>query len=228
MNTQDLIKLIGQGEGVSVEFKTAKHNLPNNLFETVCAFLNHNGGHILLGVKDDGTIEGIPSDNVAEMCKELSNLSNNPNKIDPPFLLQPQEFDIKGKSVIYLFVPSSSQVHKSCGKVYDRSSDGDFVLKSHSKISELYLKKNNFYSENVIYPYLYEEHFKPGLLNKVRNLIHSFHPGHPWLDLSDSDFYKAAGLYRYDTQNHVEGFTLAALCYLGRMKSFIVHCPITE
>lgn len=59
MNTQDIIKLIEQGEGVSVEFKTAKHNLPNNLFETVCAFLNHNGGHILLGVKDDGTVEGI-------------------------------------------------------------------------------------------------------------------------------------------------------------------------
>lgn len=141
MNTQDIIKLIEQGEGVSVEFKTAKHILPNNLFESICAFLNHNGGHILLGVKDDGTIEGIDADKVTELCKELSNLSNNPNKIDPPFLLQPQEFIITGKNVIYIFVPSSSQVHKTCGKVYDRSSDGDFVLKSHTKISELYLKK---------------------------------------------------------------------------------------
>jgi len=30
--------------------------LPKNLFETVCAFLNLDGGLIVLGVADDGTV----------------------------------------------------------------------------------------------------------------------------------------------------------------------------
>jgi len=42
--------LLAKGEGISVEFKEAKKALPKTLFETVCAFLNRNGGVILLTV----------------------------------------------------------------------------------------------------------------------------------------------------------------------------------
>ena len=41
---------VEDGEGVTTEFKEAKTGLPKNLFETVCAFLNRNGGHIFLGI----------------------------------------------------------------------------------------------------------------------------------------------------------------------------------
>ncbi len=46
-------KLLNEGEGISVEFKKAYSELPSNFFETVCAFLNRNGGSIILGVSDD-------------------------------------------------------------------------------------------------------------------------------------------------------------------------------
>jgi ATP-dependent DNA helicase RecG len=46
-------KLLNEGEGISVEFKKASSELPANFFETVCAFLNRNGGSIILGVSDD-------------------------------------------------------------------------------------------------------------------------------------------------------------------------------
>jgi ATP-dependent DNA helicase RecG len=45
-------KILTQGEGLTVEFKLAKSELPSSLFETVCAFLNRSGGTILLGVSD--------------------------------------------------------------------------------------------------------------------------------------------------------------------------------
>lgn len=50
---ENLLKLIKDGESSIVEFKTAKKNLPDSLFETVCSMLNRNGGHIFLGVQDD-------------------------------------------------------------------------------------------------------------------------------------------------------------------------------
>jgi len=48
--TLNLIKeILKQGEGLHCELKKASSSLPNNLFETICAFLNTDGGYILLG-----------------------------------------------------------------------------------------------------------------------------------------------------------------------------------
>ena len=74
-NVERITNLISQGEGISLEFKKAKNNLPESLFETICAFLNRNGGVVLLGVNDDGTVEGIDPAQASIMLKELANLS---------------------------------------------------------------------------------------------------------------------------------------------------------
>ena len=39
-----------------VEFKQSKTKLNRDVFESVCAFLNRNGGHLFLGVNDAGSI----------------------------------------------------------------------------------------------------------------------------------------------------------------------------
>ncbi len=41
-------------ESLSLEFKQARSGLPTDVFESVCAFLNRQGGHLLLGVRNDG------------------------------------------------------------------------------------------------------------------------------------------------------------------------------
>jgi len=58
--------IISKGEGISIEFKKAGKQLLENLFETVCAFLNRKGGEILLGVDDNKNIIGI-DDNKTEI-----------------------------------------------------------------------------------------------------------------------------------------------------------------
>jgi len=42
-----------------LEFKRAADSLPESFFETVCAFLNRDGGLIVLGVEDDGSVSGV-------------------------------------------------------------------------------------------------------------------------------------------------------------------------
>lgn len=44
-----LLELIKKGEKISTEFKEASINLPDSLFETVCAFLNRNGRTHIFG-----------------------------------------------------------------------------------------------------------------------------------------------------------------------------------
>ena len=63
----ELLEIIEDGEGVTTEFKESKTGLPKNLFETVCAFLNRNGGHIFLGISDNGKIVGIDEEYIKNM-----------------------------------------------------------------------------------------------------------------------------------------------------------------
>ena len=44
--SQNLLEIINKKEKKTTEFKKAEYNLPDNLFETICAMLNRSGGHI--------------------------------------------------------------------------------------------------------------------------------------------------------------------------------------
>jgi ATP-dependent DNA helicase RecG len=57
VNAESVKTLIAQGENLYVEFKQSRDSLSRSVFETICAFLNRKGGHILLGVRDDGVID---------------------------------------------------------------------------------------------------------------------------------------------------------------------------
>ena len=223
MVEHELKSIVRGREKRTLEYKEAWSELPSNLFESVCAFLNRDGGVIVLGAMDDGTIDkGVNPKSIDQMCKNLANMSNNGQVLKPSFLLQPEIVSIPSNTtdelvqVIVLQVPSSSQVHRFKGKVFDRSVDGDFELRTDAEISALYLRKSTQYTENTIYPYLKPEHFKDGIVAKAKNLIRNMRENHPWLELSNMDFFKQANLYRIDLSTGEEGFTLAALMLFGR------------
>ena len=58
MNRQELAEMIRNGENSGVEFKRADIR-PERLALEVAALLNHEGGHVLLGVEDDGAVTGL-------------------------------------------------------------------------------------------------------------------------------------------------------------------------
>lgn len=84
MNPERAKRLIKRKENIHLEFKEAAAALPANLFETICAMLNREGGDILLGVDDNGNVSGVNGGAVPKMVADLVNLSNNPQKPDPP------------------------------------------------------------------------------------------------------------------------------------------------
>ncbi|MCC5916606.1 MAG: putative DNA binding domain-containing protein [Cryomorphaceae bacterium] len=59
MSPNYLRNIIQRGEGIQIEFKKAQFELPKNVFESVCAMLNRQGGHLFLGVSNEGKIEGV-------------------------------------------------------------------------------------------------------------------------------------------------------------------------
>ena len=58
MNRTELEELIRNGENSGVEFKR-DDVVPERLAKELAALLNLEGGHLLLGVEDDGTVTGL-------------------------------------------------------------------------------------------------------------------------------------------------------------------------
>ena len=70
MNRAEFLELLLDGEGSGVEFK--RDVVSNDqVAREIVAFLNLNGGALLLGVEDDGSISGTTRDNLEEWVAEL-------------------------------------------------------------------------------------------------------------------------------------------------------------
>ncbi|CAG5068587.1 hypothetical protein DYBT9623_01318 [Dyadobacter sp. CECT 9623] len=216
MTIEQINTLLKQGEGTRLEFKEAKFALPKTLFESICAMLNNEGGNIFLGVDDSGTVTGVLPEQVDKMIKDLTYLSNDPQKMNPPFVFTPKKYMIGGQPIIHILLPADSQVHRLSNVVYFRNGDADLRINEPHKIAEIVNKKNSKYTENAILPHLRFENFKADLFPKVRNLIRSNNADHPWLALDNTQLLRAAGLWKRDFQTGEEGYTLAATLLLGK------------
>jgi len=214
MTQQEILNIINNGEGLKIEFKKSLKKLPNNLFETVCAFLNTVGGTILLGVSDDSEIIGIEKKEITKLKKEIANLSNNPQKLDPVFMLIAQEFEINNKFILIVEVPESSMVHKTNKDVFVRNEDGDFKIIHLEKIADVVNRKKNYFSEQTVYSNVGFDDFDPNLIQRAKNLIRLNSSEHPWLELKDKEFFSRAGFHKKSIDGN-EGYTLSAVLFFG-------------
>ena len=188
MNSSQIKQILKKGEGIDVEFKTSQFELNKDTFETICSFLNRSGGHLLLGVKNDGTVEGIIGDSVQQIINSIITNANNPQKLNPPFYLSVNIVEYKNKKIIYVFIPESSQVHSTVGKIFDRNEDGDFdITHNNEQVTQLYLRKQSTYSENKVYPYIKITDFNTELIKRVRILSKNERADHPWQYMTDKE-----------------------------------------
>jgi len=217
MNTAALKNIIQKGEGISTEFKTASFALPKSLYDSVCAMLNRSGGHIFLGVEDDGNISGVVEACIPELKSNFATAVNNPKQLSPKYYLSLEEYTIKGKTILYCYVPESSQVHSYLGKIYDRNQDGDFNISDNPDlVRQLHIKKQGSFSENTIYPYIELNDLREDLIQRARILTNNNRPGHPWMEMTDEQLLHSAGLWKKDWKSGEEGYTLAAALLLGK------------
>lgn len=227
MTAVGIKEIISRGEGLEVEFKQATFELPKTTFETICAFLNRRGGHLLLGVTNDGKVEGVLESEAPRMVNEIVTNANNTGKLAPPVYLAPEVVTCEGKTLVYCYVPESSQVHRSAGKIFDRNAtDGDInITDSTHQVTQLYLRKQQTYTENRIYPYATLSDFRPDLLQRVRIMAGNQRPGHLWTALTDEELLSSAGLRLKDMATGQEGYSLAGLLLLGRDEVILSVLP---
>lgn len=223
--TNKIKQLIKQGEGQEIEFKESYSSLTRSVFETICAFLNRKGGTILLGVADNGNIVGVKEDTVQDQLDTLARDMNNPQIISPTFFLATDVVEIDGKTIIYIFVPESSQPHAYKGAYYDRKEDGDLKLTNQQLITNLFLRKQDGYTENKVFPYLRMEDFETELFDTVRNLARLTRADHPWINMTNEEILVSARMRLRDSYTGQEGYTLAAALMFGKENTLASVLP---
>ena len=216
MIAEKLKMVLAVGETVGVEFKRCGNGISSDTYETVCSFLNRFGGDIYLGVEDNGTVCGVPGNAAPEMVKNFIKMVSNPEVISPTVYLAPEIVEYKGKQVIHIHVPPSSEVHSYKKVIYDRVDDADVKVTATGQIALLYIRKQNIFTEKRIYPYVREDDLRLDLLPKIRQMAINRYSGHPWKNLGDTELLQSAGLYGEDKATGERGYNLAAVMLLGR------------
>lgn len=222
-----LDRYIQAGEGISVEFKRCGAQPRQDTFETICSFANRQGGSILLGVRDDGAVEGVPEASALNIERNISNVTSNPNLFNVSPLVEFERLrDSEGRLVIRVWVPMGPSLYTFKGAVYDRVADADVRVKSDAQITSMMARKQGYYSERTVYKWVTEDDLEMDLLGAVRDALHANDADHPWLSLSDGELLRAARLYGRDQLTGERGFNLAAVVLLGKEDAILDVMPL--
>lgn len=205
------------GETVSVEFKRCGGNIEQDVYETVCSFSNRFGGDIYLGILDDGTVNGVPEKAASSMVKNIITVLANPNLFSPTLTLDPEIITYEKKTLIHIHVPVSGEVISFKKVIYNRVNDSDVKVTSTTDIAQMYIRKQEIFTERKVYPYVHFDDLRLDLLPLVRTMAKNNSSGvHPWEKMTDAELLKSAGLYTEDRVTGEKGFNLAAVMLLGK------------
>ena len=140
-NAEDLIK---RGESKTLEFKsTLRWSLKDDrqddkavtqaVLKTVAAFLNTEGGDLLIGVADDGSVVGIETDrldNDDKFMRHLSQVVRNSLGDRASTCIDPKTQIVGGKTVCVVSCQRSPEPVFLKWKGMESSPDGDFFVRS--------------------------------------------------------------------------------------------------
>jgi len=106
LSVNPIYKLIAQGEHQRQDFKYCIND-SRKIARSLVAFANSDGGRLLIGVKDNGKIIGISSDEEYYMVEAAAKIYSRP-KID----FTTQQWDVDGKVVLEIIIePSALRPH---------------------------------------------------------------------------------------------------------------------
>ena len=124
-----IYSLIRQGEHQTLDFK---HSITNSkkIARSLAAFANTDGGKLLIGVRDNGTIAGVQSDEEFYMVQAAADLY-----CQPTIEFETKVWNIEGKTVLEITVPKidsdkliSAPSKEGNYKVFIRVNDQNFIV----------------------------------------------------------------------------------------------------
>ena len=212
-------------ESLEVEFKRGKGGLPTDLWPTVSAFANTNGGWILVGVREaeDGT--GILDDlkNPDARLQDFYNQIRNRQKISHA-VCGPHDAAVEhlgGKAVLVIRVPAASLKDRPVyvdGNPYEgtylRRNTGDYTC-TEQEVKRMMREASDVTADSAILDRYTLDDLDLGALARYRRRYQTENPGSPWNGYDDLPFLQKLGAHRRDRNTDREGITVAGLLLFG-------------
>ena len=126
MNSK-LIKMIAEGEHQRQDFKYCIND-SRKIARSMVAFANTDGGRLLLGIRDNGTVAGVRSDEEYYMAEAAAKLYSKPS-----VEFQTKQWLIEGKTVLEINIPKGesapylAQNEESKWMAYIRKDDQNII-----------------------------------------------------------------------------------------------------
>jgi len=126
MNSK-LIKMIAEGEHQRQDFKYCIND-SRKIARSMVAFANTDGGRLLLGIRDNGSVAGVRSDEEFYMAEAAAKLYSR-----PPISFNTQQWSVEGKTVLEINIqkskdiPHFAQTEEGKWLVYIRKDDQDIA-----------------------------------------------------------------------------------------------------
>lgn len=186
MDEITLRKLILSGESTSLDFKSKRKIAdPHGLAAECVGFLNKRGGRILLGVEDNGEIDGFASSEIEAVNSTLRSLGKD--KIIPPVFLDTENVLIDDHVVIILTLEEGiDKPYQTAqgGKFYIRTVDGNQHVSHRDELRRLFQIGSHVFAEKktlldttldqidiAAYRNYYENRFQEEALEDEEDLI---------------------------------------------------------
>lgn len=224
----DIGKLIQQGESLTLEFKSDLKCLPDReLVAAVVSLANTEGGDLLLGVEDNGTVSGLHPNHL--------NVSGIPpliaNKTNPAISVRIERCEFRGKSIARISVPKSRQlVSTSEGLLIRRRLKLDGTPEAVPFYPHEFIQRQS--SMALVDPSaMVLEEVNAGQLDplqrlRIRNAIKKYGGEQSLLTLADEELDGALGMVKnISGEQHP---TVAGLLLLGTEELLRTHLPAYE
>ncbi|MFB0535841.1 MAG: helix-turn-helix domain-containing protein, partial [Anaerolineae bacterium] len=148
LREQELEYLIAAPEGQTLEWKSPRIH-PRDLATTLIAFANADGGRLLIGIEDDGTVSGV--DPVADRQQVERLLRAAYEFCTPSVQIEYQFAPYRGHQVLVIDVPVSARVHShNNGRVYLRVLDRDQPLSADETLRVAFAKGQASYETQPV------------------------------------------------------------------------------
>jgi ATP-dependent DNA helicase RecG len=218
-------------ESEDLEFKSARGGLPNDLWATYSAMANTQGGVILLGVQNNGSIIGLTDP--AKIKKEFWDAANNRQKISIN-LLQNEDVLVVPHPYGTLLAIRIRRADRQQRPVYvgqnpltgtyRRHSEGDYHC-TEQEVKRMLADSADESADGRILEHFSLKDLDSPSLRQYRQRLASLQPTHPWLSEDDKGLLCRLSGYCVSRQGGNEGLTVAGLLMFGREETIHEALP---
>ena len=149
MDALGLRELLAKGEDTYTQFKENINNA-DQLAQEMIAFSNSMGGTIVVGVTDNGEVNGLTDDDIRRLNQLISNSANE--NVKPAIFPKTEVVIENNKKVLLVYIPYGANKPYCTNKgVYYTKSVSDKRKMSQDELRRLFQESGKLYADEMVF-----------------------------------------------------------------------------